>query len=1164
MVVRDNTVTGGSNVSLFGAGISVFQANVTVRNSTITGNSFSGDAGIQDGGGISFSYGTLMVENSAISGNSAHGGGGIRVSNGVATVRNSTVSGNSGSWLGGGVYISDGTLNVEFSTVAGNSAYTGGGVYAEGGATVLSAALLADNTCVTTDSNAKPDLGDPSGRVTATYTLIESASGHSFTDGANGNIVGVDPGLGPLADNGGFTWTHALATESAAIDQIPSGTIGCGSTVDTDQRGVSRPQGDACDIGAYETAALPTPDFTFNLSTLPAKTYGDAAFSVAGFASSTNSTGAITFALGASSAGCSVTSAGEVTITGAAVDPASCVITASLAADGTYAAAGPISQSFNIAKASTTVSINNVPSSATVGGTFTPTYTSLSDGTKSTTSSTTGVCTVSGGVVSYIATGTCTVVAHVAAGTNWLAADGAPQSFTVSSPSPITPNFTFNLPALSKTYGDGPFSVAGYTNSTNSTGAITFAVGSSSAGCSVTSAGQVTITGAAVGDAYCMIEASLAAAGVYTAAGPISQSFHIAKATPVQVVIQVLPLGAQVGGGFPATVETDGDGATSVTSSTLTVCTASGLDVSYIAAGTCTLVAHVAEGPNFTSADGGPQSFVVSPAAPIAPNFTFNLGTLSAKTYGDAPFSVAGPPYVSTNSTGAVTFALGAGSGCSVTSAGEVTITGAAVDPASCVITASLAADGTYAAAGPISQSFQIAKAALTVTAKNQTITYLDPTPTFGVGYSTFAGSEDSTALGGSLVYTFAGTGGTSYGSSTTPPTNAGTYSITPSGLTSANYSFSYVAGTFTINKAVPDLAFAPGTPSSGTVGGGFTPTVEADGDGATSVSSSTTGICTVNGTSGYVSYIAAGTCTLTAHVAEGSNYLAANAVPRDITVSPAAPITPDFTFDLSILPAKTYGDAPFSVAGYTSSNSTGAITFALDTSSTGCSVTGGMVTITGAAVDPSHCIIVASQAAVGGYTSAGPLSQSFNIAKASTTVSINNVPSSATVGGTFMPTYTSPSDGTKSTTSSTTGVCTVSGGVVSFDAAGTCTLVAHVAAGTEYLAADGNEQSFEVTGGGSPVFGSSCTYRAHPRSGQLQVKIAWENADPGVSLIQIQNGVSVTKELTPAATGTWSVNLRGEGGTVSYRLFGAESKKATPAPLMDMTVCTAEDSPVD
>ncbi len=896
VVVRDNTVTGTG--SLFGAGINVFQATVTVRNSTITGNSFSGDAGMQDGGGIAFGVGALTVENSAISGNSAHGGGGIRVLNGVATVRNSTVSGNSGSWLGGGVYISDGTLNVEFSTVAGNSGYTGGGVYAEGGATVLSAALLADNTCVTSGLNAKPDLGDPSGRVTATYTLIESASGHSFTDGANGNIVGVDPGLGPLADNGGFTWTHALATESAAIDQIPSGTIGCGSTVDTDQRGVSRPQGDACDIGAYETVGLPTPDFTFNLSTLPAKTYGDAAFSVADYASSTNSGGAITFALGEGSAGCSVTSAGEVTINGAAVDPASCVIAASLAADATYAAAGPLSQSFNIAKASTTVSINNVPSSATVGETFTPTYTSPSDGTKSTTSSTTGVCTVSGGVVSYIAAGTCTLVAHVAAGTNWLAADGAPQGFTVSPPTPITPNFTFVLPALSNTYGDGPFSVASYANSTNSNGAITFAVGNSSAGCSVTSAGQVTITGAAVGDAYCMIEASLAAAGVYTAAGPLSQSFQIAKAAPVQVVIQVLPLGAQVGGGFPATVETDGDGATSVTSSTLTVCTASGVDVSYIAAGTCTLVAHVAEGPNFTSADGGPQSFVVSPAAPIAPNFTFNLSTLPAKTYGDAAFSVAGFAS-STNSTGAITFALGASSaGCSVTSAGEVTITGAAVDPASCVITASLAADGTYAAAGPLTQSFNITKASTTVSINN--------------------------------------------------------------------------------------------VPSSATVGETFTPTYTSPSDGTKSTTSSTTGVCTVSG--GVVSYIAAGTCTLVAHVAAGTNWLAADGAPQGFTVSPPTPITPNFTFVLPAL-SNTYGDGPFSVASYANStNSNGAITFAVGNSSAGCSVTSaGQVTITGAAVGDAYCMIEASLAAAGVYTAAGPLSQSFQIAKAALTVTAND-----------------------------------------------------------------------------------------------------------------------------------------------------------------------------
>jgi hypothetical protein len=58
--------------------------------------------------------------------------------------------------------------------------------------------------------------------------------------------------FGPLQDNGGPTQTHAVLGNDFTIDRIPQGTNGCGTTIATDQRGVSRPQGDACDVGAFE------------------------------------------------------------------------------------------------------------------------------------------------------------------------------------------------------------------------------------------------------------------------------------------------------------------------------------------------------------------------------------------------------------------------------------------------------------------------------------------------------------------------------------------------------------------------------------------------------------------------------------------------------------------------------------------------------------------------------------------------------------------------------------------------------------------------------------------------------------------------------------------------------------------------------------------------
>jgi hypothetical protein len=69
---------------------------------------------------------------------------------------------------------------------------------------------------------------------------------------ASTSLPGVDAMLGPLADNGGPTQTHALLTGSPAIDLIPEGSSGCGTTIISDQRGIARPHGHGCDSGAYE------------------------------------------------------------------------------------------------------------------------------------------------------------------------------------------------------------------------------------------------------------------------------------------------------------------------------------------------------------------------------------------------------------------------------------------------------------------------------------------------------------------------------------------------------------------------------------------------------------------------------------------------------------------------------------------------------------------------------------------------------------------------------------------------------------------------------------------------------------------------------------------------------------------------------------------------
>jgi hypothetical protein len=77
--------------------------------------------------------------------------------------------------------------------------------------------------------------------------------------------------------------------------------------------------------------------------------------------------------------------------------------------------------------------INNIPSNALYGGSFTPVYAYTGNGNKSTTSSTLSTCTVSNkGVINFVGAGTCTLTANASATINYAAATGSPQSFTIA------------------------------------------------------------------------------------------------------------------------------------------------------------------------------------------------------------------------------------------------------------------------------------------------------------------------------------------------------------------------------------------------------------------------------------------------------------------------------------------------------------------------------------------------------------------------------------------------------------------------------------------------------------------------------------------------------------------------------------------------------------
>jgi CSLREA domain-containing protein len=239
-------------------------ATLTIKNLTLRGGKLttSGDAG----GGIQ-SAGNLTLDSVTISDNQslqpAGEGGGLADLSGNDNLVNVTFHGNSADQDGGGIYDAGGSVFLNNVTISGNTADAdaggnpgdGGGISTQGGQVItLQNTIVAGNTDKTPtgggpdcDSNSLPSI------VRSGYDLIQTLTplcAFGPGDDSTGFITGQDPLLGPLGDNGGPVLTEALLAGSPAIDAGSPG--GGNSCVTTDARGISRPQGPRCDMGAFE------------------------------------------------------------------------------------------------------------------------------------------------------------------------------------------------------------------------------------------------------------------------------------------------------------------------------------------------------------------------------------------------------------------------------------------------------------------------------------------------------------------------------------------------------------------------------------------------------------------------------------------------------------------------------------------------------------------------------------------------------------------------------------------------------------------------------------------------------------------------------------------------------------------------------------------------
>jgi CSLREA domain-containing protein len=268
---------------------------------------------------------------------------------------------------------------------------------------------------------------------------------------------------------------------------------------------------------------------------------------------------------------------------------------------------------------------------------------------------------------------------------------------------------------------------------------------------------------------------------------------------------------------------------------------------------------------------------------PSLVNQTVTFDPIANKSYGSGPFTVT----ATASSNLAVTFSVV--SGPATVNGSNVTITGAGA----VTLRATQAGDATYGSASA-DQTFNVTPVLLRVIADSKTKVYGSANPSFTVHYSGFVNGEGANVLGGALAF-----------STAADNSPVGTYAITPSGLTSNNYTIQYLAATLTIDQASTNTVSGnyhltvPGSvsllaqvsgdaPSALTVGAGTVTFVIRQG--TTTVGTVTSGAVSSGQASASFNIVAGGAYTVYASYSGNSNYLGSTGL-ASLTVGNANPV---------------------------------------------------------------------------------------------------------------------------------------------------------------------------------------------------------------------------------------------------------------------------------
>ncbi|MGI4750144.1 MAG: MBG domain-containing protein [Janthinobacterium lividum] len=579
-----------------------------------------------------------------------------------------------------------------------------------------------------------------------------------------------------------------------------------------------------------------SPAITFNA--LSAKVYGDADYSLSAI-----STSGLTVTYTSSNpAVATVDASGNVHILSAGTT----VITASQAGNSNYNAAASVAQTLTVNKAALTITADNQTKTYnTANPALTISYSGFVNG--ETSSNLTTLPTIITAATTASAVGAYPVTVSGAVSNNYQIT----YVNGVLSVYPGTQTITFT--ASPKTYGDPDFALNAVASSglpvTYSSSNTAVATVDANGLVHIVSAGNVTISALQTGN------------GNYIATTVINQQLTINPATLTVVADNITKAFGSANPPLTITYSgfVNGDTSTSLTTQPILSTTATTASV----VGLYPILVSGAASANYRINYQSGSLIVEQDTQQIT------FAALSTKTYGDADFSLnamasSGLPitYISSDSTVAT-----------VDNAGKVHILSAG----NVSITASQVGNNNYKGTDNVIQTFTVNKAALTITADNQTISYGTPIPALSVHYSGFVNGENQMVL----------TAQPSVSTTATATSDPGTYPITVSDTTAANYTITFVAGTLTISPKAQTITAA--APTAKTYG---------DADFSLNASSTTTlpitytssnpAVATIDG-SGNVHVLSAGTVVFTVFQNGNSDYTAAPPVQQTVTINKAA-----------------------------------------------------------------------------------------------------------------------------------------------------------------------------------------------------------------------------------------------------------------------------------